>query len=121
MKDIILALLGASAVFSFIQFLISLKFSRSDKLKDIDKKLDTLNEKVDQNSAILARTHILRFSDELKNGVHHSSEYFRQQLDDCDTYDKFCETHPGFKNSYTNTANKHIKEVFEQLTREGKI
>ena len=121
MKEIILAVLASGAVFSFVQFLITLGFSRSDKTKDIEKKIDALSEKVDENSAILARTHILRFSDELKNGVHHSSEYFRQQLDDCDTYDKFCETHPGFKNSYTNTANKHIKEVFEQLTREGKI
>ena len=118
---IITAIMGGGAVFSFVQFFITLGFSRHDKSKEIEKKVDALAERIDENAAILARTHILRFSDELKNGVEHSAEYFRQQLDDCDTYEKYCETHPGFKNSYTEIANKHIKETFERLTREGKI
>lgn len=118
---IISAIMGGGAVFSFVQFFITLGFSRRDKTREIEKKVDALAERIDENAAILARTHILRFSDELKNGVEHSAEYFRQQLDDCDTYEKFCETHPDFKNSYTEIANKHIKETFERLTREGKI
>ena len=118
---IITAIMGGGAVFSFVQFFITLGFSRHYKSKEIEKKVDALAERIDENAAILARTHILRFSDELKNGVEHSAEYFRQQLDDCDTYEKFCETHPDFKNSYTEIANKHIKETFERLTREGKI
>lgn len=121
MTEIWVAVLASGAVFSFFQFLISLYFSRKDKSKDIEKKIDDLSEKIDENQAILARTHILRFSDELKNGMEHSAEYFRQQLDDCDTYDKYCETHPDFKNSYTMIANKHIKETFERLTKEGKL
>ena len=121
MENIWIAVLTSGAVFSFVQFLISLAFDRKDKTKDIETKLDALSEKIDENQAILARTHILRFSDELKNGIEHSAEYFRQQLDDCDTYDKYCQTHPEFKNSYTEIANKHIKETFEKLTKEGKI
>jgi hypothetical protein len=118
---IITAIMGGGAVFSFVQFFITFGFSRHDKTKEIEKKVDALAERIDENAAILARTHILRFSDEIKNGVEHSAEYFRQQLDDCDTYEKFCETHPDFKNSYTEIANKHIKETFERLTKEGKI
>ena len=121
MEDIWVAVLTSGAVFSFVQFLISLYFSRKDKNKDLETKIDNLSNKMDENQAILARTHILRFSDELKNGIEHSAEYFRQQLDDCDTYDKYCETHPDFKNSYTMIANKHIKETFERLTKEGKL
>lgn len=121
MKDILLAVLASGAVFSFVQFLITFGFSRKDKSTEIEKKIDALSEKVDANQAILARTHILRFSDELKNGIEHSNEYFRQQLDDCDTYDRYCETHPEFKNSYTMIANKHIKETYKRLTREGKL
>lgn len=128
MTEIIIAVLASGAVFSFVQFLITLGFSRADKSKEIEKKIDTLNDKidkvaesVDENAAVLARTHILRFSDEIKNGMIHSSEYWRQQLDDCDTYMRFCESHPGFKNSYTEHADKHIKETYDQLKREGKI
>lgn len=121
MKDIILTALASGAVFSFIQFIISFVFSRADKTKEIEKKLVAVDDKIDKNQAILARTHILRFSDELRNGVEHSAEYFRQQLDDCDTYDKYCETHPDFKNSYTMIANKNIKDTYERLTKEGKL
>ena len=121
MKEIIVTALASGAVFSFVQFLIQLYFQRFDKSQDIEKKIDTLSERVEENQAILARTHILRFSDELKNGVEHSNEYFRQQLDDCDTYDRFCQTHPEFKNSYTEIANKHIKDTYERLTKEGKL
>jgi hypothetical protein len=128
MKEIFLAVLASGAVFSFVQFLITLGFSRKDKSNEIEKKLDNLNDKidkvaesVDENAAILARTHILRFSDEIKNGMVHSSEYWRQQLDDCDTYQRFCDSHPNFKNSYTEHADKHIKDTYDQLKREGKI
>lgn len=121
MKEILLAVLTSGAVFSFVQFMISFGFSRADKSKEIEAKIDKLSNKVDENQAVLARTHILRFSDELRNGIEHSAEYFRQQLDDCDTYDKYCEAHPDFKNSYTMIANKHIKDTFERLTKEGKL
>ena len=121
LSTLMVAIIGSGALFSFIQFLIALFFSRKDKSKEIEKKIDNLADKVDRNQAVLARTHILRFSDELKNGIEHSAEYFRQQLDDCDTYDAFCRSHPDFKNSYTEIANKHIKETFERLTKEGKI
>lgn len=121
MFQVVLTILASGAVFSFVQFMITFGFSRKDKMKEVEKKLDEMAEKDAENWAILARTHILRFSDELRNGVEHSAEYFRQQLDDCDTYDKYCEAHPNFKNSYTLIASKHIKDTYERLTKEEKI
>ena len=139
MQEIIIVVLTSGAVFSFVQFIITFGFSRVDKNKDLEKKIDennenlekkidTLNDKidkvaesVDENAAVLARTHILRFSDEIKNGIEHSPEYWRQQLDDCDTYARFCEAYPNFRNSYTEHADKHIKETYDKLKREGKI
>lgn len=121
MTEVLIAALTSGAVFSFVQFLISFGFSRKDKSREIEKKIDALTEKVDANQAILARTHILRFSDEIKNGMIHSKEYWRQQLDDCDTYDEFCKDHPNFKNSYTLVANEHIKETYKQLVKDGKL
>lgn len=117
LNKIAFAVIGSNALFSFVQFLVT----RADNKKNIEKKIDNLSEKIDENSAILARTHILRFSDEIKNGVIHSGEYWRQQLDDCDTYAKFCASHPGFKNSYTEAADEHIRETYKELMRAGKI
>ena len=136
---LIVAILTSGALIGFAQFLITRndnkkniekkieeRFDAIDKKIDekfeaTDKKIDSVAEAVDENAAVLARTHILRFSDEIKNGVVHSSEYWRQQLDDCDTYQRFCETHPNFKNSYTEHADKHIKDTYDKLKRKGEI
>ena len=131
MKDLLLVLISGG-LFSFIQFFITFGFSRKDKTKEIEKRLDIiqedqqqgfkkLNTKVDYNAAVLARTHILRFNDEIMNGMKHSREYWRQQLDDCDTYEEFCRENPDFKNSYTEIADKNIKSTFERLMNDGKL
>ena len=132
MKDVVigilLAVIGSASIWQFITFLIDRfdkkKKSNEDIVKEINNVKDSVNclaDKVDQNQAVLARTHILRFSDELRNGVHHSEEYFRQQLQDCDTYERFCVDHPEFKNSYTELANKNIKDTYDRLLHEGKL
>lgn len=131
MKDVLLILVSGG-LFSFIQFFISFGFSRKDQAKEIKAELKELkeeqqegfkelNNKVDYNAAVLARTHILRFNDEILNGMKHSREYWRQQLDDCDTYEEFCSENPDFKNSYTEIADKNIKTTFEKLMNEGKL
>lgn len=131
MKDVLLILVSGG-LFSFIQFFISFGFSRKDQTKEIKAELKELkeeqqegfkelNNKVDYNAAVLARTHILRFNDEILNGMKHSREYWRQQLDDCDTYEDFCKMNPDFKNSYTEIADKNIKTTFEKLMNEGKL
>ncbi len=118
---IAVAIIGSGALSSLIQFFITFGFSRHDKSKEIERKIDILSEKVDENAAVLSRTHILRFSDEIRNGIKHSNEYWRQQLDDCDTYARFCEAHPDFRNSYTTEADKHIKDTYAELIRNGKL
>ena len=132
MKDIIvpviIAVLGSSAVWQTVMFMIDRfdkrRKSNNEIIKEIRKvstSLEELSEKVDTNQAVLARTHILRFADEIKNGVHHSDDYFRQTLQDCDTYERFCSDHPEFKNSYTVMAQKHIKATYKKLLEENKL
>ena len=125
---IIIAVVGSSALWQFVAWFVDRfdkkKRANSEIVKEIEKvsnKVDELATKVDENQAVLARTHILRFSDELRNGVHHSDEYFRQQLQDCDTYERFCVDHPDFKNSCTVLANQHIKDTYDQLLKAGKL
>ena len=79
-KELIIAIVGSGAIFGFLQFIIQFLVTRNDMKQNFGKKLDDLNSKVDRNQAILARTHILRFADDLRNKIHHSEEYFRQQI-----------------------------------------
>lgn len=123
MNDILLtgavAIVTASAIWDFIKFLINRKDGENKELKGIKSAIETLSDKVDRNQAILARTHILRFDDELINGIDHSKEYFSQQLQDIDTYEAYCKLHPDFRNNYAVIASEHIKKVYAELLDKG--
>lgn len=119
--DIIIAVFASGGFWAFIQFLISRKDKTQQRLDEISDSVGKLSDKIDHNAAVLARTHILRFDDELLNGIDHSKEYFRQQLDDIDTYDDYCDTHPTFKNSYTVMASEHIKQTYQHLLEKGEF
>ena len=102
--------LGSGALFSFLQFIIK----RYDNKKGIEKQLKKMEDLMDERDAIQARTHILRFNDDLENGMKHSKDYFRQQIQDIDTYEEYCRTHPDFANGLTVMASKYIKSEYER-------
>lgn len=115
MKQIIITILASGAFFSFLQFLIT----RYDTKKAVIQKIDSLGSEMERNKAIEARNHILRFSDELRNGVSHSEDYFKQILIDIDTYEDYCENHPEFSNGLTVMASEFIKEEFKKVYTHG--
>lgn len=65
------------------------------------------------------RTRILRFSDELRQGLHHSEESFNQVLEDIDEYLDYCDDHPKYPNTKAETAIGRIKEVYQKCIREN--
>ena len=123
MNDILLGaavtIVTASAVWDFVKFLISRKDGKDTELHGIKKAIEVLSDKVDRNQAILARTHILRFDDEIVARQYHSKEYFLQTLQDIDTYESYCQAHPDFKNNYTVIASEHIKKTYAELLEKG--
>jgi hypothetical protein len=113
--SVVVAIIGSNGLWAFIQYKTDKKDKQAEKMDSIVESISKLSEKIDNNQAVLARTHILRFDDELMNGIDHSQEYFRQQLDDIDTYEKYCDGHPDFRNSYAVLAIKHIRDTYQQL------
>lgn len=91
------------------------------KLDNITKKVDDIDRQAKEDKALQARTHILRFADELYNEVHHSKEYFDDILEDCDKYEKYCQANPNFKNSKTVMSTKLIKDAYQKLVEEHKF
>lgn len=130
---IILAIIGSTAFFSFLQFLIT----RHDNKKGMEKEIGKLGEKIDnievkfdnrvdeidgkleEHRATLARTHILRFADEqrqfVRQGITHSEEYFKQQILDIDLYNTYCEKHPEFSNGLTVMASDYIRKEYKRV------
>lgn len=117
-----LNILIGGGLLAFIQWAVdkwSLWHGKNDKvaeaIKGLSDKVTALKNTMDEREAILARTHILRFNDELLNDVEHSHEYFLQTLDDLKTYDDFCKDHPNFANGRTIQAADNIKRTYERL------
>jgi len=112
---VIVSLLSATAVWDFAKFLINRKDDTKAQIIEVKKSINKLGERINENQAVLARTHILRFDDELLNDIKHSKEYFSQTLQDIDVYEVFCMDHPNFKNSYATAAINHIRSTYDDL------
>jgi outer membrane murein-binding lipoprotein Lpp len=145
---ILLSIVGSSAVFGFIQFMITRKDNKNEKLdklsKDIgavnssvkalsetvDKKISDLSiemkasdEKLRQENmktvADTRRVRILRGSDEIKLKMRHSEEWFDQMNEDITEYEKYCESHPGYKNNKAVHAIANINSVYAKALDEN--
>ena len=99
-----------------------------DKVDGISTRVDKLAEKVDQSEARqderdakTARTHILRFGDEVRIGTRHSKESFDEVLADITAYEAYCQRHPEFPNNRTRAAEKFISETYDECLRENKF
>ena len=69
---VIVSLLSATALWDFVKFLINRKDDTKAQIIEVKKSINKLGERINENQAVLARTHILRFDDELLNDVKHS-------------------------------------------------
>lgn len=145
---ILLSIVGSSAVFGFIQFMITRKDNKNEKLdklsKDIgevksnvkalsesvDKKLSDLSEEMKSSDEKLRqesmrtvadtrRVRILRGSDEIKLKMRHSEEWFDQMNEDITEYEKYCESHPGYKNNKAVHAIANINSVYAKALDEN--
>jgi len=124
----IVSILIGGGLLAFIQFLISRHDEKHDKtkeileaIKDVKKDVDAVKADAQKQNAVLSRTHILRFRDELYNDMKHTSEYFEQTLDDIEVYEKYCEKNPDFANGRTKAAAKFIRDEYERLFKEHKL
>lgn len=111
-------ILGGSFL-AFIEFLINRHDKRTDKLNKIlekitalEKKVDYLDRKDDEQNAISARIRILRFADDLMEGRERSKESYDQCLEDIDTYEKYCNAHHEFQNGKTVATIAYIRSVY---------
>ena len=73
-------------------------------VKDLDAERDARS----------ARARILQFGDELIHDVHHTKEHFDDVLQDMDDYERYCKSHPDFKNNRTHATTQHILDVYHK-------
>lgn len=117
--QIIVTIFASGGVYTLIQFFVS-RYDNKKRLGQlVSDKIDELAAQFEEYRAIQARVHILRFSDDLKNNIWHSQEFYRQLLCDLDTYEKFCASHPEFKNGMTVLAAENIRNEYKKYYLQG--
>jgi hypothetical protein len=118
--EIVLAIIGSGACFTFIQFLISRHDEKKgkhkrimDAISAIKKEIDEIKKGIERDRAENARIRILNFSDEIRHYVVHSKESFDQVNVDIDTYRNYCNKHSDYKNNKAAMAIANIEKVYE--------
>ena len=85
-----------------------------DEVKDLKQDLADHKAKSEERHATLCRAHILKFGDEVRHGIPHSKEGYDNILLDIDSYEEYCEQHPGYKNNVAVATMKHIKKMYQK-------
>lgn len=114
---------GASLV-SLIQFMITRKDKKDDKfdaiaadVAEIKNEQVSMRNEIAEDRATNARIRILSFSDEVRHNVRHSKESFDQINLDIDTYRRYCDGHPDYKNNRAVMAIANIERVYAECLR----
>lgn len=88
------------------------------KVDNLGKELADHKEKSAERHATLCRAHILRFGDEVLHGIPHSKEGYDNILLDIDSYEEYCDNHPGYKNNVALATIAHIKKMYQKHLEE---
>lgn len=133
---IITAVLGCTAFWEFLKFLISehkrKKFDIEVAVQDIQKdmvvlqsnqdkmqrSLANLSHEVGEDRAINSRVRILSFADDMYSGKEHSKDAFDQVLGDIDSYERYCTENPHFKNNQTAASCGLILDQYKECEKE---
>ena len=96
------------------------KFESMEKdVSGLKKEIDSIRESEDERDAETRRVRILEFGDEVAHSQMHSKERYTQVLHDIDVYDKYCLSHPNFKNSQTVGARRLILKAYDKHLAEN--
>ncbi len=122
---IILSIFGGGALLTFLQYLITRHDEKKGKSKtimkaieEVRKDLDVLRSEISEDRATNARIRILSFSDQVRHNVRHSKESFDQVNSDIDTYRRYCDKHPEYKNNRAVMAIANIERVYAECLQQ---
>ncbi len=76
-------------------------------------------DKLNESEATDARYRIIRFDDEIRHHVKHTEEHFNQIMSDIDEYERYCSTHPAYKNSKAVMAIENVRRIYQKCRKEN--
>lgn len=120
-KTVVITLLTSSALFGFIQFLIERKDKKNGRYKEVldaiaelSKKIDAVNNELQEEKAVSARVRILGFMNSLLENHKPTKDAFDQTMSDITRYERFCQEHPTFKNNQTASTVAYLEKNYQE-------
>ena len=105
---------------------IAIRTELTDSINGLGEKLDSVNRSIGElrqengeNQASTFRYRILRFDDEIRHDAKHTKEHFDQILEDITEYEKYCSSHPEYRNNKAMLAIENIKRIYKECSNEG--
>ena len=105
---------------------IAIRTELTDSINGLGEKLDSVNRSIGElrqengeNQASTFRYRILRFDDEIRHDAKHTKEHFDQILEDITEYEKYCNSHPDYRNNKAVLAIENIKRIYRECSDEG--
>lgn len=92
----------------------AMRLELNEVKEDMRSELNEVKEKIDENEAKASRIRLLKFADEIFMDMNHSKDSFDQCMSDITFYEKYCDSHPKFKNHQTAETVEYIKEVYHE-------
>lgn len=86
----------------------------SKEVSNINNKLNNHIEKYREDVILGSRQRILRFSDEIIQGIPHTREHFDEILSEIDKYEDYCIEHPHFPNNKCVLACENIRAIYKE-------
>ena len=85
-----------------------------EKLNRIESKLDSHIAENEEEKANNSRLQILRFGDEVKNGVRHSEESWNEVLANISAYRTYADTHPTYLNAKADGIIGFLNQLYQE-------
>ena len=89
------------------------RLDNTDKsITDLRNTLDKHIEEDEKNNIDDCRRRILTFNEKVLSEDHVTKERYDSVLEDIDTYEKYCKSHPSYPNSKAILSIQHLKEDY---------
>ena len=106
---------GGAAVAGIFSLILAYRMNNSEIVMRLDALDGKLVKHIEDDAACRAdeaRSRILRFGDEVRQGVLHTAEHWADVLRDVDRYEDYCSGHPLYENNRAATTIQQLNCVY---------
>ena len=80
----------------------------------LPSRITDIENMIEMDKAQRSRTEILHFADNVRRGQMFSKETWDDSIDNIDSYNRYCNNHPDFRNGKTTAATLFLNNYYAE-------